>query len=533
MMCVFRKCHPGARSAIGSIAITSLLLFLVACGDDESSFASRPGDDSSVETSSSVVQSSSERSGGDPSSSSVKSDSSSATSSSSAALAKPCKTETEDNCEYGELVDERDGQVYKTVKIGDQVWMAENLNYGYLQRTRELDTSSFCYNDTFEYCPKYGRYYLWSAAMDSAGSWSANAKGCGNGVDCSPTEPVRGVCPKGWHLPSKAEWNTLFTTVSGNTSANRALKADSGWSGNGNGLDLFGFSAIPTGANFLGDYDFNESSAYFWSSTAGYDRVAFIAYLNDFENDAGITFMDKNHGYSVRCIMDEEKTVPESSSSSSAVHKLSWDFLNPDVDYGEMVDDRDGQVYKTVKIGKQVWMAENLNFDTDSSFCTKDSVRYCDKYGRLYVWGTAVDNRGKWSANCKYCDDTKTCPMIEPVRGVCPAGWHLPSKAEWDTLYTAVGGESTAGKVLKSLSGWYKDGNGTDDFGFSVLPAGYGAGNMAYYRETYDAYFWASTDGGSSNAYSRELNWDRDSADRDGNYKYYGYSVRCIKDSSD
>ena len=106
-------------------------------------------------------------------------------------VATSCKTEKKDNCEYGSLTDDRDGQTYKTVKIGEQIWMAENLNY------EELN--SYCYNDSAEYCAKYGRLYTWAAAMDSAGEWSNNGRACGlNMMTCSPKYPVRGICPEGW-----------------------------------------------------------------------------------------------------------------------------------------------------------------------------------------------------------------------------------------------------------------------------------------------------------------------------------------------
>ena len=101
-----------------------------------------------------------------------KSSSSSSSVVSTVLLASPCKNDTEDNCEYGTLTDDRDGQTYKTVKIGEQWWMAENLNYRYIQQTYnggEKDSSSYCYNDDPANCEKYGRLYLWSAAMDSAG----------------------------------------------------------------------------------------------------------------------------------------------------------------------------------------------------------------------------------------------------------------------------------------------------------------------------------------------------------------------------
>ena len=105
------------------------------------------------------------------------------------------------------LTDLRDGQVYKTVKIGNQTWMAENLNYRYLGHTTRLDSSSFCYDDDPAYCDTYGRLYLWSAAMDSTGIIRGNtANGCGYNSECAPSGTVRGVCPKGWHLPSRAEW---------------------------------------------------------------------------------------------------------------------------------------------------------------------------------------------------------------------------------------------------------------------------------------------------------------------------------------
>jgi hypothetical protein len=101
-----------------------------------------------------------------------------------------------------------------------------------------------------------------------------------------------------------------------------------------------------------------------------------------------------------------------------------------------------GKTYKTVNIGEQVWMAENLNYNASGSVCYNYDPSNCDKYGRLYNWATA--------------------------KIVCPAGWHLPSDAEWDALMTAVGGSSIAGTKLKSRNGWNNNGNGTDESGFRL-----------------------------------------------------------------
>lgn len=115
------------RANIVTVAMACLLLVLVACGDGDSSLAPRDSDDSS---SSICENSSSSRHCEDCKDEAISSSSSAPSySSSSGTLATPCKTETEDNCEYGELLDTRDGQTYKTVKIGDQVWMAQNLRY--------------------------------------------------------------------------------------------------------------------------------------------------------------------------------------------------------------------------------------------------------------------------------------------------------------------------------------------------------------------------------------------------------------------
>ena len=246
-----------------------------------------------------------------PSSSSVAS-SSSVQSSSSIVVAMPCKTDEEDNCEYGILKDSRDGQEYRTVKIGDQVWMAENLNYAYTDvpfdnRGYTSDSTSWCLDNDPANCAKYGRFYTWTAAMDSVGEWSTNGKGCGYGKTCSvasagSTTLVRGICPEGWHLPREAECKVLFTaTVEGSSMA--GLKSATGWSSSGNGTDTFGFSALPAGWSYHGGYSREGDNAYFWSSTEYKSNNAYgmglsydIYYVN--------VELSKDYGFSVRCVKD-------------------------------------------------------------------------------------------------------------------------------------------------------------------------------------------------------------------------------------
>jgi uncharacterized protein (TIGR02145 family) len=170
-------------------------------------------------------------------------------------------------------------------------------------------------------------------------------------------------------------------------------------------------------------------------------------------------------------------------------------------------------------------MAENLNYETNNSYCYDDNASNCTKYGRLYTWAAAVVRS---ESDCGYGN---TCSLPSGnIQGVCPSGWHLPSKAEWETLFNAVGERSTAGKVLKSTSGWYNSGNGTEAFSFSALPAGYRHDSGYYYGEGYRANFWCSTEGSSLGAYYMYLYYYDDYAGLGGDFKYYGFSVRCLKD---
>lgn len=175
-------------------------------------------------------------------------------------------------------------------------------------------------------------------------------------------------------------------------------------------------------------------------------------------------------------------------------------------------------------------MAENLNFETENSWCGGGSGTTegdCSIYGRLYKWAVTV---AKPEDECGYGHE---CSLgTGDIRGACPKGWHVPSYGEWDELFTAVGGSSVAGKVLKSETGWqsYSGIENSDTYLFSALPAGFRDYYGNYYNEGDDAYFWSSTEYGSYNAYGMYLYYSLDNAYLDGGNKGYGYSVRCLKD---
>jgi uncharacterized protein (TIGR02145 family) len=202
-------------------------------------------------------------------------------------------------------------------------------------------------------------------------------------------------------------------------------------------------------------------------------------------------------------------------------------------------------------------MAENLNYaytgvpysvTLDEILLTSDSTSWyvnnnspdCTKCGRLYTWAAAMDSVGTWSTNGRGCGYGKACSPTYPVRGVCPEGWHLPTSAEFEALLAAVGGQSTAGKMLKSASGWYecieRNPNGTDAYAFSAFSAGYRSEYGSYDGVGFGAYFWSSSvEGDNYSAYDMDLSCEGDEAALDfhtksGFYKYHGLSVRCVKD---
>jgi uncharacterized protein (TIGR02145 family) len=167
-------------------------------------------------------------------------------------------------------------------------------------------------------------------------------------------------------------------------------------------------------------------------------------------------------------------------------------------------DSRDKKVYKKVKIGKQTWMAENLNYAANSSVCYENNADYCAKYGRLYNWATA--------------------------KTACPAGWHLPSDDEWTTLTDFVGGEDIAGKKLKSSASWNENGNGTNEYLFSALPGGSGFSGGDFGNAGDDGGWWSATEYDAENAWGRLMYYDSELVNRDNRNKTRLFSVRCLQD---
>jgi len=182
---------------------------------------------------------------------------------------------------------------------------------------------------------------------------------------------------------------------------------------------------------------------------------------------------------------------------------------------GTFTDSRDKKEYKTVKIGEQTWIAQNLDYHGEDGYlglCYGDMPKKdiknpenCQKYGRLYNWDDAM----------------KTCPK----------GWHLPSIEEWQTLLRFAGGDGVAGNKLKAKSGWNKDGNGTDDYGFSALPGGDGKSDGSFFNIGNHGYWWHSKELNSTAAWYRRIDYNSGRVLARSFGKSLLYSVRCVQDT--
>jgi uncharacterized protein (TIGR02145 family) len=481
---------------------------------------------------------------------------------------------------FGEFTDARDGKRYKTVKMPDgKTWMAENLNY-------QTADGSRCYSDYESNCGRYGRLYDWKTATT--------------------------VCPDGWHLSSAEEWDDLWETLDRiflYRWSGMVLKAKLGWittktGDDGNGSDLYGFSALPGGmfcdhkehrcrfsdsncpdrdifreAGEVGNWwtasensisglrkewgwrlSVNASNTYIrayirskrYRDYRAYSRrITNEKYIN--ENYMGV-YTDKEHGLSVRCVRDyidpselarlaaeTEKRQTESERRLREAEERRQKEVEERFarDTGRFTDPRDGRTYRTMIIGGETWMAQNLHYRTPGgSWCYDGKNSNCDIYGRLYDWNAAMT--------------------------ACPSGWHLSTREEWRRLVGTVDGggkfgpNERAGKILKAKSGWqgrrYTGRDGTDEYGFSALPGGYrdfvneespylccGENYRAPYfspfrwirfrRDNHGGNWWTATEGAYGSAFSRYIRIDRDYVAEFNDDKGYGFSVRCVRDN--
>ena len=411
---------------------------------------------------------------------------------------------------YGTMTDPRDGKKYKTIEFNGRIWMAENLNFSDSSIVPLLEGNNTCYHEKESECELFGRLYDRVAAMN-------DTRCTFNGACSLGSDPIQGICPSGWHVLTYDEATSMINLV-GSSYAEKIMSAK-GWGASVDGENTYGLSFIAPGTRDGGNYDSKGGYAYYWIYRATTSQSYF--YINgDNETMSTSSYSNKTLSLPVRCIKDTPAATSSSSSSSSSVssssaksssssysssssarsssssvtlqpyssseprkytYKEATDaytvtepetrdgYFNPNIDYGTMTDPRDGKTYRTVEVLGRTWMAENLNYAGNTvgrSACYKDSNEMCDRYGRTYSRAAAMNV--STCAYTNYCD-----PGEEPVQGICPNGWHLPSTSEVWELVLREKGNATP---FMSAYGWVDDPNailpGENTYGLSFLGAG-------------------------------------------------------------
>jgi len=410
------------------------------------------------------------------------------------------------------IIDPRDGKNYNITKIGNQCWMVQNMDLGIridgiTDPANNSVIEKYCYGDDDDTCDIYGGLYRWNETMGYV-----------------TTEGAQGICPASWHVPTDDEWKILEGNVDSDFGvgdpvwdlplwrgfdAGINLKSVSGWKDDGNGIDLYGFTALPGGYfnNSTDLYYELTATGYYWTSSENASQAFFRAQGDDDDNHYRDD-LAKAHGLSVRCLKDFE----------------CGDSL---------VDYRDWKTYGTVLIDDRCWMSQNLNVGdridlstpqdmngTIEKYCYDNNEDNCDTLGGMYMW-----------------DEAMNYTSIEGDQGICPLGWHVPTQAEYDDMINYLGGSTVAGGKIKS-TGTIQTGTGqwehpntaaTNESGFSALPGGYAQSPTPFDDRGYHGYFWTSSFSGPTNVFDVTLYYDQADVGISMSMNFFAFSVRCIK----
>ena len=519
MMCCFGKYSFGAFVALLSV----FGLGLAGCGDSDSDPTGSPSSEISssgmseenlssdakdaASSSSKEADSSSGDESGKQSSCSSKTESSSSSS-------EPAPASSDNRAIFGDDYFTKEGVDF--VKIGNQSWMEKNVKI-----TSGIDRGFlWCYNDEDKMCDKYGTMTHWKAFTDTW-SWF-------NGYD-GPlllSNPVKGACPNGTHLPTKAELEELIAYLEGHSDEMVKLTNQLG------GVYGDGFpddeEYYDDDEDFVPILEFHgaEKSLVLMggelSETPDPKSKTLGVWNLHYGENTGLTLIKMDVGLPAyaRCLMDDTtETVSGPDTLTVApgcdeAHRENWDYLNPDVEYGCIKDERDGRFYKTVVVDGKIWFAENLRFvPTESSWCyTEQDDGECDIYGRYYS-GSAVRN----------------------LSGICPEGFHVASETEMTYL------SKDSQLELLSADGWDQNDNTAlsgNSTGFTILPGGCRGGDEPGRGWTLGefsgiggiAYFWTRSQNGiSEHYYAAITNTLSSKFSTSHKFNDFAMPVRCVK----
>jgi uncharacterized protein (TIGR02145 family) len=455
-----------------------------------------------------------------------------------------------------------DGNVYPTVVIGNQLWMAKNL------RTTK-------YNNSLP-IPNYTLNTEWNNPLSGAYCWynndEASNKDTYGALYNGYAVQTGNLCPTGWHIPTDAEWYTMENfvdptinnpdaTYNRGTNIGAKLKATSGWNSGGNGTDVVGFAALPGGER-NNPLNFQHAGGYgkFWTSSDKIDDANYI-WMRQLAYDGNLSWRwygKISNGQSVRCIKNTGlqpttynltlSTIPFdggtvagegvyvanadiqlTATASTGYTFVSWtlrgNVISTDINYtysmpssnevlvanfkevitGGSVTDIDGNVYPTIEIGTQEWMAKNLRTTKYNDGTPILTLNYDD-------WKTTTQGAYAIYPHIKlkgYYSDAEVLASFGALYNgystangnLCPTGWRIPTSTDLDALQAALGFNNVGGKlkstrtVPDSYPSWDSPNTGaTNETGFNALPGGFRYGSSGdYFPNIGFASYWRTS----------------------------------------
>ncbi len=419
------------------------------------------------------------------------------------------------------VTDEKDNHVYKTVVIDGQTWMAENMAYQGGDVTCLADTEN--YPDFIE---QYGCLYSWEDAVK--------------------------VCPTGWRLPTEADFTALIAYVGGTEHGADLISVAAPYI---TGNDTYGFGALPAGYYESPKFWFVNWLTRFWTSTERDSDNTRAYYMSMGGSKADIAYAEKSTGFSVRCIKDENAKPKECDPGfygseclpCTCKHGTCNDGLKGDGHCSKCDDSNTWTGEDCDKCANSLMTGENCN---ECKNVLKKGAN-CDQSNYVDINGTkwAVKNQNTTEFRDSLIRDPITCHyrnedtfkkygclyVWADAKDVCPLGWRLPKKQDFEDLIAYLGGTSSTAPTSSSLrdTSW----GGTNTTGFSALPAGYrtsdgryinfggmGEGDIAYFW-TQDKYEYVNS-GDTGSSHYMELG--KSMALVTQGKREQAFSVRCI-----
>ena len=471
-------------------------------------------------------------------------------------ISDPSYPGTIENSCFGQTAIQHFGEEYSLIPIGDQCWIRENLKTTQFRNGDDItDVTGSCswhsqngparksYNNNPTISETHGFLYNWEAIADE-----------------------RGLCPNGFRIPTKGEFQSLASVYGTNANAGGALKSTETWNApNAGGTNVSTFSALASGmqvaicnspSSGLGQ------KSHMWTSSNFNSSLCWSFELDYFSTESEFVPIPFASGISVRCIKDavvpgctdsnyfdfnpganlddgscSQPIIPGCTNAEASNFSAEANFDDGSCQdigpcHGADIIAYDNHDYAIAAIGDRCWFTENLQADNYSNgeaipFVTGSCTWQSYTTGAFRVYGNDLARKEQYGLLYNY-------HATQDARGLCPDGWSVPTIGEWQSLIETAGGDSIAGGNLKATDTWtFPNTGATDTLGFSALPGGYNVQgcNAPFIELNTSGWWWSTSPFDEYLAWSVELHKQFQEADQVPIGTQTGISVRCIKDA--